>query len=163
MESFSVSSSKSQDQVESGFLLDVVIGKSSSILKLLSSEDKSLLIWRDTLFVLDLSLNVLNGVGRLNVEGDGLAGQSLDEDLHATTQAEDQMEGGLLLDVIVGQGAAILELLASEDETLLLGPDGVLILDLRLDLREGSGLPKTSGAQLRMMSRGTHTSKHLET
>ena len=31
---------------------------------------------------LNLSLNVLNGVRRLHLEGDGLAGQSFDEDLH---------------------------------------------------------------------------------
>ena len=33
------------------------------------------------------------------------------------------MESGLLLDVVVGESAAILELLASEDEALLIGGD----------------------------------------
>ena len=31
---------------------------------------------------LDLRLDVLDGVRRLHLEGDGLAGQGLDEDLH---------------------------------------------------------------------------------
>jgi hypothetical protein len=49
---------------------------------LLSGEDESLLIWGNTLFVLNFSLYGLNGVGWLNIEGDGLSGQSFDENLH---------------------------------------------------------------------------------
>ncbi len=48
-------STESQNQMESGLLLDVVVRKSAAILKLLSSEDKSLLIWGDSFLVLDLS------------------------------------------------------------------------------------------------------------
>ena len=47
--------SESEDQVESRFLLDVVIRESSSIFQLLSCEDQSLLVGWDALFVLDLS------------------------------------------------------------------------------------------------------------
>ena len=47
--------SESEDQMESGLLLDVVVGKSSAVFELLTSEDESLLIRGDTLFVLDLS------------------------------------------------------------------------------------------------------------
>jgi hypothetical protein len=47
--------SQSEDQVECGFLLDVVIRESSSIFELLSSEDESLLIWGNTFFILNLS------------------------------------------------------------------------------------------------------------
>ena len=60
-------------------------------------------------------------VSRLDLEGDGLAGQGLDEDLHPTAQSEDQVQGGLLLDVVVSEGAAVLELLAGEDQSLLIG------------------------------------------
>jgi hypothetical protein len=42
-----------------------------------------------------------------------LASEGLDEDLHSTTQAELQVNGGLL-DVVVGKGMAILRLLAIE-------------------------------------------------
>ena len=47
--------SKSEDEMEGGLLLDVVVGESSAILKLLSSEDESLLIGGNTFFILDLS------------------------------------------------------------------------------------------------------------
>jgi hypothetical protein len=42
---------------------------------------------------------------------------------HTTAKAEDKVEGGLLLNVVVREGAAVLELLASEDKTLLVGRD----------------------------------------
>ena len=35
--------------------------------------------------------------------------------LGATAQAQDEVEGGFLLNVVVGQGAAVFELFASED------------------------------------------------
>ena len=48
------SASKSEDEMEGGLFLDIVVRKGSSILKLLTSEDKSLLIWGNTFFILDL-------------------------------------------------------------------------------------------------------------
>ena len=62
-------------------------------------------------------------------EGDGLAGEGLDEDLHFTTETEDQMECALLLDVVIGEGAAVFELLADEDKPLLVQGDSFLVLD----------------------------------
>ncbi len=59
------------------------------------------------------------------------------------------MKGGLLLDVVVRKRASILELLASEDEPLLVRGNALLILNLcfhvfdrvrRLDF-ESDGLP----------------------
>ena len=49
------STSKSEDQMESRFFLDVVIRESSSIFELLTCEDESLLIWGNTFFILNLS------------------------------------------------------------------------------------------------------------
>lgn len=43
--------------------------------------------------------------------------------LGATTETQHQVESGLLLDVVVGQGAPILQLLASKDQTLLVRGD----------------------------------------
>merc|ERR1719166_839805 len=123
--------------MEGRFLLDVVVRKSSSVLELLTSEDKSLLIRRDTFLILDLGLDVLDGVGWLNIEGDSLSGEGLDEDLHTTSESEHKMEGRLLLDVVVGEGTAIFELLSSEDKSLLIGRDTFLILDLSLDVLNG--------------------------
>ncbi len=127
-------SSESKDEMEGGFLLDVVVGEGSAILELLSSEDESLLIWRDSLLVLDLGLDILNGVGWLNLEGDSLSSEGLDEDLHTSSESENEMEGGFLLDVVVGEGSAVLELLSSEDESLLIRWNSFLILDLGLDI-----------------------------
>ena len=62
--------------------MDVVVREGSAILKLLSGEDKSLLIWRDTFLVLNLGLDVLNRVGRLHLERHGLSGEGFHEDLH---------------------------------------------------------------------------------
>jgi hypothetical protein len=61
------------------YLLDVVVRESASILKLLSSEDQALLVRGNSFLVLDLGLDIVDGVGRLNLEGDGLARKGLDE------------------------------------------------------------------------------------
>ena len=74
---------------------------------------------------MDLGLHIVDSVRGLNLKRDGLAGQSLDKDLHATTETEDEVKGRLLLDVVVGQGAAILQLLASEDKPLLIRRDAI--------------------------------------
>jgi hypothetical protein len=65
--------------VEGGLLLDVVVGKSAAVFKLLASEDQALLVGRDALLVLDLGLDVVDSVGGLNLKGDGLASQGLDD------------------------------------------------------------------------------------
>jgi hypothetical protein len=75
--------------VKSGFFLDVVVSKGSSIFKLFTGEDKSLLVWRDSFFVLDLSFDVFNGVRWFNVESDGFTSKGLDKDLHSTSKSED--------------------------------------------------------------------------
>ena len=43
--------------------------------------------------------------------------------LATTAQAQDQVQGRLLLDVVVRQGAPVLQLLAGEDQTLLIRGD----------------------------------------
>ena len=130
---------ETKDEMESGLLLDVVIGKGAAILELLAGEDEALLVGRNALLVLDLSLDVVDGVRRLDLESDRLAGEGLDENLHTTTEAEHQVEGALLLNVIVRESAAVLELLAGEDEALLVGRNTLLILDLSLHVVNGVG------------------------
>ena len=122
-------SSKSEDQVESRFFLNVIVRKGSSIFKLLSSEDKSLLIWWDTFLILDFSFNVLNGVCWLNVKSNGFSGKGLDEDLHTSSKSEDQVESGFLLNVVVWKSSSILKLLSSKDKSLLIWWDSFFILD----------------------------------
>ena len=60
--------------MKGGLLLDVVIRKSAPILKLLAGEDQALLVRRDTLLVLNLGLDIINGIAGLDLKGDGLAG-----------------------------------------------------------------------------------------
>merc|ERR1719295_1852749 len=117
--------------------MDVVVREGSPIFKLLSSEDQSLLVWGDSFLVLDLGLHVLNGVRRFNLKSDGLASQGLDKDLHTSSQSENQMQGTLLLDVIVGEGSSIFELLSGKDQSLLIWGDSFLVLDLGLDILNG--------------------------
>jgi len=135
----SLSTAKTQDEMKGRLLLNVVVGQSATIFQLLASEDQTLLVGRDSFFVLDLGLDVFDGVAWLDLQSDGLASQRLDEDLHSTTETENQMKGGLLLDVVIGKGPSILKLLASEDETLLVRRDAFLVLDLGLDILNGVG------------------------
>lgn len=59
--------------MESRLLLDVVIGERTSVFELLAGEDEALLIRRNAFLVLDLALNVVDGVAGLHLEGDSLA------------------------------------------------------------------------------------------
>merc|ERR1712139_652070 len=123
--------------MKSGFLLDVVIGKGSSIFELFTGKDESLLIRWDTFFVLDLGFDVLNGVRWLNIKGDGLSSEGLHEDLHSTSESEDQVKSGFLLDVVIGKGSSIFELLSGKDESLLIRWNTFFVLDLGFDVLNG--------------------------
>jgi len=104
---------------------------------LLSSKDKSLLIWWNTFLILDFSFDILNGVCWFNIKGDGFTSECLDEDLHTSSKSEDQVESGLFLDVVIGEGSAVFELLTSKDESLLIWWDSFLVLDLSLNVFNG--------------------------
>merc|ERR1712184_198806 len=100
--------------MEGGLLLDVVVGEGPSVFELLASKDQPLL-----------------------VRGDALACKGLHEDLHTSPKTENEMEGGLLLDVVVGEGPSVFELLASKDQPLLVRGDALLVLDLGLHILDG--------------------------
>lgn len=68
--------------------------------------------------------------------------------LGAASEAKDEMEGRLFLDVVVGEGTAVFELLASEDQALLVGWDALLVLDFRLDIVDGIGRLHLKGDRL---------------
>ena len=55
------------------FYLNVVIRKSVFILQLLAHKDEMLLIGWDALLVLDLGLDIVNGIEWLHLKGDSLA------------------------------------------------------------------------------------------
>ena len=87
--------------MKSRFFLDVVVGEGTTILELLSSEDETLLIRGDAFFVLNLGLHIVDRVGGLDFQGDRLAREGLNKDLHTSTEAKDEVKGRLLLDVVV--------------------------------------------------------------
>ena len=93
-------------EVEGGLLLNIIVRKCASVLKLLASEDQALLVGRNALLVLDLGLHVVDCVRRFDFEGDRLAGESLDKNLHAAAETEDKVERRLLQKVkesVLGQ------------------------------------------------------------
>ncbi len=113
---------QAKHEVQGGLLLDVVVRERAAVFQLLAREDEALLIRRNSLLVLDLLLHVLNRVRRFHIERDRLARQRLHENLHArtTAQAKHEVQRGLLLDVVVRERAAVFQLLAREDEALLI-------------------------------------------
>ena len=64
---------EAEHKVKGGFLLDVVVGQGTTILKLLAGENEALLVGGNALLVLNLRLDVVDGVRGLNLESDGLA------------------------------------------------------------------------------------------
>ena len=87
----------------------MVIGESAAVFELLSGENQVLLVRRDALLVLDLGLDIVNGVRRFYL---GLSGQGLDENLHTSAKAKDEVKGRLLLDVVIQESSTIFKLLA---------------------------------------------------
>ncbi|KDO52955.1 hypothetical protein CISIN_1g047743mg, partial [Citrus sinensis] len=71
-----------KNQVQGRLLLDVIIGECAPILKLFTSKDKPLLIWWNPFLVLDLSFDIINGIGAFNLKGYGFSSESLHKDLH---------------------------------------------------------------------------------
>ena len=66
-------------------LLNVVVAEGTAVLELFAGKDQTLLIGRDALLVLNLRLDIVNGVRRLDIEGDGLSGEGLDKNLWKST------------------------------------------------------------------------------
>merc|ERR1712136_497167 len=150
--------------MQSRLLLNVVVRQSTAIFQLLASKDQPLLVWGNSLLVLNLGLDILNSVRGLDFKGDSLAGQGLDENLHATSQTKDQMKCRFLLDVVVGQSTAIFQLLASKDQPLLVWGDPLLVLDLGFDILNGvRGFHlKGDGLSSQGLNKNLHTTTQSE-
>ena len=118
--------------MESGLFLDVVVRESSSVFQLLSSEDQSLLVRGNSFFVLDLLFHSLDSIRGFDLKSDSLSSQSLNEDLHPTTKTKNQVKSGFFLDVVVRESSSVLELLSSENQSLLVRGNSFLVLDLLL-------------------------------
>merc|ERR1712241_1232201 len=74
--------SQPQHQVKGRLFLNVVIAQRASVFQLFTGKDETLLVRRDSFFVLDFRLDVVGGVSWFHLEGDGLAGEGFHEDLH---------------------------------------------------------------------------------
>jgi len=150
---------QTQHQVKSRFLLDIVVRKGATILQLLAGKNQALLIWGNSLLVLDLRLHVLDRVGRLHVKGDGFPSQRLHENLHATAQTQHQVKSRFLLDIVVRKRATILQLLAGENQALLIRGNSLLVLDLCLHIldRVGRLHVKSDGFSCQCFHENLHT------
>merc|ERR1712200_200549 len=146
------------------FLLNVVVRKGTSIFKLFTSKNQSLLIWGNAFLILDFGLDIFNSIRWFNLKSDGLASQGLDKNLHTSSQSEYQMQSGLLLDVVVREGAAILKLFASKDQPLLIWGNAFLVLDLSLDIFNGVRWfnLKGDGLASQGLDKNLHTSTKTE-
>jgi hypothetical protein len=135
-----------EDEGESGFLLDIVVGEGAAVLELLSGKDETLLIERDSFLVLNFGFDVIDRMRRLDFQDNGFAGESFDKDLH-TTGETDEVEGGFLLIVVIGERAAVYFFTGTE--TLFIPGDALIVLDTGLDVVDrdvrgvaGEGLDK---------------------
>src|SRR5579859_1564408 len=55
-------SAQTKDEVQCGFFLDVVVREGSTVFKLFTGEDETLLVWWDPFFILDFRFNVVDCV-----------------------------------------------------------------------------------------------------
>lgn len=85
---FDKATTQTKHQMQSRFLLDVVIGQRSIVLELLAGKDKTLLIRRNALLILNLGLHIADVVGGLHLKGDGLSRESFDKDLHLGSRSK---------------------------------------------------------------------------
>merc|ERR1719502_579784 len=73
---------KTKHKMKGRFLLDIVVSQSATIFQLLARKDQALLVRRDAFLILDLLLDIFDGIRAFHVKSDGLAGERLHEDLH---------------------------------------------------------------------------------
>lgn len=76
--------------------LNVIIAESAAILKLLSGKDQTLLVWGNAFFILNLGLDIVDGIGRLDLEGNSLPCEGLDETVGIVSVASHQPLSGRL-------------------------------------------------------------------
>ena len=72
---------------------------------------------------------------------------------------EHKVERGILLNIVVGQSAPVLQLLAGENQALLIRRDALLVLDLGLD-----GLNRVAGLCVQsdgLAGQGLHENLHM--
>ena len=76
-----------QPPVKRALLMDAVLRRRAAVLEQPVVQVQALLLGANTLFVMDLSLHIVDCVGRFNVNCEGLAGGGLHVCLHAAKEA----------------------------------------------------------------------------
>ena len=61
--------------------MDSVVAESAAVFELMAGEDQTLFVREDALLLLDLGLDIVDGVRRLATDDDSLAGEGPDENL----------------------------------------------------------------------------------
>jgi len=88
---------------------------------------------KERFFVLDFEFCSGDGIVGFYVEVDVEVRTSdprLDFDFHPTRETKDQVKSRIFLDVVVGEGTRVFELLSSEDEALLVRLNSFLVVYL---------------------------------
>lgn len=132
-----------QHQMQGRLLLNVIVAERPSILELFPGKNQPLLIRRNTFFILDLALDVVDRIARFHFQRYRLARQRFHKDLHTAAQTQDEVQGGLLLNVVIAERAAVLELFAGENESLLVGRDAFLVLSRRRAVKRQRAVAST--------------------
>jgi hypothetical protein len=73
--------------MQGGSLLNTVITQGMAILQLLAGKNKTLLIRRNALLVLNLGLDAFSGIRGLDIERNGFTRERLDENLRMRNQS----------------------------------------------------------------------------
>ncbi len=68
-----LTATKTKNQMKGGLLLNVVVRERAAVFELLAGEDQALLVRGNALLILNLGFDVLDRVGRLNLQRDRLA------------------------------------------------------------------------------------------
>ena len=66
-------------------MLDVAVGDRAAVLEFLACEDQALFVWRDALATVDATLDRVDGIAGVHVDGNGFASESLDKDADRTS------------------------------------------------------------------------------
>jgi len=138
--------------VQGAFLLDVVVAQYSAVLERFACEDESLLVDRDSFFVLYLAFHSLDAVAVFDFESDGLSCEGSNEDLHSSPESEDEVQGAFLLDVVVSDSPSIFQVFPSEDEPLLVDRDSFFVLYLGFHIFNGISLAHVESHRLSSQS-----------
>merc|ERR1712159_456749 len=117
--------------------LNIVITQCSSVFQLFSSKNQSLLIWRNSFFILDFCFHIIDGIICFNIQSDCFSSQCFDENLHTTSQSKNQMQCGLFLNIVIAQCSSIFQLFSSKNQSLLIWWDSFFVLDFSFDIIDG--------------------------